>query len=388
VSEFEPTRATVPSFLPPVRSDSFAPDPELEAALSAENPFPREGLPSGFRMRHDAHYVDQLTSSRGAAPHVRLLPLADLDSARAIDAREIEPLVKSIKKHGVLQPLHVRPRAGRFELIAGHRRRAAAAAAGLTEVPCLVHQVDETKARAIADADNLRIVDAAAIATLADTGLLDVPASGLAELSQSFSAIGSCLHLLGERDTVLRDRVALDLIRTEVHRAGRLVRCLHALRQDPALSEAPVSLASIVDHVVEGFAAEARLSGITLDVDATRELQTVRADAEWLTVGVSGALGGMLALVQQTKHASLELRVGASSSGASVMFEIEQHATSVPVWAQGRFFDAQWTDRPGGYQAAAELAAAKRVAELHRGGVELVPGDRGGCRLVMLLPTV
>ena len=29
--------------------------------LSAENPFPREGLPPGFRMRHDAHYVDQLT---------------------------------------------------------------------------------------------------------------------------------------------------------------------------------------------------------------------------------------------------------------------------------------------------------------------------------------
>ena len=384
MSEFERTRASVPPFVPPVRSDSFAPDAELEAALSAENPFPREGLPPGFRMRHDAHYVDQLTSSRGTAPHVRLLPLGDIDTARPIDSREIEPLVKSIKKHGVLQPLHVRPRAGRFELIAGHRRRAAAAAAGLVDVPCIVHQVDETRARAIADADNLRIADAS---SLADTGLSDVPASGLAELSQSFSAIGSCLHLLGDRDTALRDRVALDLIRTEVHRAGRLVRCLHALRQDPALVEAPISLASIVDHVVEGFAAEARLSGVTLDMDASRDLQTVRADADWLTVGISGALGGMLALVQQVKHASLDLRVGSSSSGSSVMFEIEQHATSVPVWAQARFFDALWTDRPGGYHAAVELAAAKRVAELHRGGVELVSGDRGGCRLVMLLPT-
>ncbi len=200
MSEFERTRASVPPFVPPVRSDSFAPDAELEAALSAENPFPREGLPPGFRMRHDAHYVDQLTSSRGTAPHVRLLPLGDIDTARPIDSREIEPLVKSIRKHGVLQPLHVRPRAGRFELIAGHRRRAAAAAAGLVEVPCIVHQVDETRARAIADADNLRIADAS---SLADTGLSDVPASGLAELSQSFSAIGSCLHLLGDRDTAL-----------------------------------------------------------------------------------------------------------------------------------------------------------------------------------------
>ena len=52
-------------------------------------------------------------------------------------------LVKSIQKLGVLQPLLVRPRAGRFELIAGARRLAAAAAAALTEVPCLVHQADD-----------------------------------------------------------------------------------------------------------------------------------------------------------------------------------------------------------------------------------------------------
>ena len=75
---------------------------------------------------------------------------------------------------------------------------------------------------------------------------------------------------------------------------------------------------------------------------------------------------------------------------------------SVPTWAQPRFFDVAWIDRPGGYQAAAELAAAKKVIALHRGGIEVLPGDRGGCRragvpaavidggcrLVMLLPTV
>jgi len=74
-------------------------------------------------MRHDAHYVDQLTS-RTIGPQVRLIPIGDIDVARPGEARDLAALVKSIQKFGVLQPLLVRPRAGRFELIAGARRLA------------------------------------------------------------------------------------------------------------------------------------------------------------------------------------------------------------------------------------------------------------------------
>ncbi len=86
-------------------------------------------FPAGFRMRHDAHYVDQLTS-RTIGPQVRLIPIGDIDVARPGEARDLAALVKSIQKFGVLQPLLVRPRAGRFELIAGARRLAAAAVRG------------------------------------------------------------------------------------------------------------------------------------------------------------------------------------------------------------------------------------------------------------------
>ena len=68
------------------------------------------------------------------------------------------------------------------------------------------------------------------------------------------------------------------------------------------------------------------------------------------------------------------------------MLEIAQQSVTVPAWAVTRFFDVLWTDRPGGYQAAAELAAARKVAELHRGTAEIVPGERGGCRLMLLFP--
>jgi hypothetical protein len=383
VSEFERVRAVVPPFTPPARPEAYLPDDEV-ASTGLDEPFQREGLPPGFRMRHDAHYVDQLTT-RAAAPQVRLIPLRDIDSPRPADDRDLGALARSIGKYGILQPLLVRPRAGRFELIAGMRRLAAASSAGLSEVPCLVHQVDDARARALAESDNLHATGPAVVAT---SPLSDVPAAALSELSQSFSAIGSCLHLLADRETALRDRVALDLVRTEVHRAGRLVRCLTAIAQDPSLSEVELSLSAAFGQVVDGFAPERRLSGATVAVDATDGPFQMRGDPEWLTVGLAGALGGMLALVNGAKAPALQVRLSTSGTRASLMLEIAPQAVTVPAWALGRFFDLTWTDRPGGYQAAAEFAAARKVAEVHRGGAEVIPGDRGGCRLLLLFPTV
>jgi hypothetical protein len=45
----------------------------------------------------------------------------------------------------------------------------------------------------------------------------------------------------------------------------------------------------------------------------------------------------------------------------------------------------QWTDRPGGYQAAVGLAAARRIVDLHEGTLRAGPGGRGGCRLLIRL---
>src|SRR5512144_2976346 len=105
--------------------------------LVPETPAAREGLPPGYRMRHDAHYVDRL--SEPAAPQVQLIRVTDIDGARpnaAAAARDLAPLVGSIRRFGLLQPLLVRRHNGRYNLIAGGRRLAAAVAAGVSEVPC------------------------------------------------------------------------------------------------------------------------------------------------------------------------------------------------------------------------------------------------------------
>jgi hypothetical protein len=115
----------------------------------------REGLPPSFHMRADEHYVDYITSA-GSVPLVQLVAVRDIDGARPIGAIDLGPLVESVASLGVIQPLLVRRRLGRYELITGSKRLAAAIAAGLTEVPCLLQEVDDARAQELADAENLR----------------------------------------------------------------------------------------------------------------------------------------------------------------------------------------------------------------------------------------
>ena len=68
----------------------------------------------------------------------------------------LEELRDSIAQHGVLQPLTVRLRGDRFELIAGERRLRAARLAGLREVPCIVMDVDMEKSGIIALIENIQ----------------------------------------------------------------------------------------------------------------------------------------------------------------------------------------------------------------------------------------
>src|SRR6266566_3545071 len=100
------------------------------------------GLPVTLKMRHDAHYVEQLTSFSGAAVG-RMIPVDKIrpnpDQPRKA-LGELRELTDSIKEKGVLEPLLVRfmPRDDCYHIISGERRYHASRAAGLREVPCIV----------------------------------------------------------------------------------------------------------------------------------------------------------------------------------------------------------------------------------------------------------
>jgi ParB family chromosome partitioning protein len=78
----------------------------------------------------------------------------------AMDKTSLDELTASIKEHGVLQPVLVRPLPGaRYQLIAGERRWRAATAAGLETVPALIEEIDDETALEIAVIENLQRED-------------------------------------------------------------------------------------------------------------------------------------------------------------------------------------------------------------------------------------
>ncbi|MDI6851461.1 MAG: ParB/RepB/Spo0J family partition protein [bacterium] len=69
--------------------------------------------------------------------------------------KNLDPLVESIKKHGVLEPILVKKDGERYQLLAGERRFLAAKKAGLDKVPVRVLEVDEPSTAEIALVENL-----------------------------------------------------------------------------------------------------------------------------------------------------------------------------------------------------------------------------------------
>lgn len=121
----------------------------------------KTGLPDSVKMRHDTHFVELITS-RPSGPRIRMISVDSLDPNPRQARNElgnIDELMLSIKEKGVLEPILVRPRAGRYEIIAGERRYVASKRAGLKEMPCIEMRVEDNEAMEIALVENLQRKD-------------------------------------------------------------------------------------------------------------------------------------------------------------------------------------------------------------------------------------
>ncbi|HTW24248.1 MAG TPA: ParB/RepB/Spo0J family partition protein [Candidatus Baltobacteraceae bacterium] len=123
----------------------------------------RIGLPVTLKMRHDAHYVETLTSFSGASvgrmiPIDKIRPNPDQPRKTIGDVRELSD---SIKEKGVLEPLLVRfvPHEDTYYIISGERRYHASMAAGLHELPCIEKIADDAETLEIALIENLQRKD-------------------------------------------------------------------------------------------------------------------------------------------------------------------------------------------------------------------------------------
>ena len=345
----------------------------------------REGLPSSFRMRADAHYVDLLTS-RAAPPPVRLIGVHDIVRLEPVDAGGLGPLVESIAAHGIVQPLLVRRRGGRYELITGAKRLAAAVAAGLTEVPCLIREVDDERARALAAAENLRLQSDGGQAS-AEAAPATVPALASQEIIDSLATIESCLNLFVDGERPLRELVALSLAKAEAHRARWLVEAYGLLGQKPAIARTRVNASSLMNRALLGLEAEGRLASVKLALAIDDPEGTLHVDERLMSIAVTGAAIAMLGLLQGQGAATLKIRVSNRRAQRQHAIQLSQKKAAPPDMRALVPDGSPIPGWPGGRGASLGLAVARRVMELHGGQVEISAGPRGGCIVTLTLPT-
>jgi ParB family chromosome partitioning protein len=90
---------------------------------------------------------------------IDLIDPSPLQPRGIFDEAKLDELAQSISANGVVQPLIVRPKQNRFELIAGERRWRAAQRAGLTRIPAIVRQVSDDKVLELALIENIQRED-------------------------------------------------------------------------------------------------------------------------------------------------------------------------------------------------------------------------------------
>jgi len=382
VSDFDRVFLRKAPFVP--TRDEAPGDPDVDHRPDGEAPpAGREGLPPTFRMRADAHYVD-LLASRAPVPAVRAIAIKDIAADR-VETGDLAPLVASIKSLGIVQPLIVRRRRGQYELIAGARRLAAASAAGLTEVPCLLREANDERARALAEAENLRAgADApGAVEPAPDTG---VPAIAARQIIDSLATIESCLNLFLVRDRPLRERVAVGLVKAEAHRARWLAEAYSLLGGEPAVVRRTFSAQGLVGRTLQGLEAEGRLSNVKLALTVDEPTRPVSADERLLSVALTGAASAMLGLVQGAADAVIRVRVGTHPATRMLTLQFSQDLVAAPAEIGPAPDGRALPDWPGGHGATLGLAVARRVMALHGGHVEIAAGPRSGCTLTLSLP--
>ena len=135
--------------------------PDFRAAATARlNEERSQGLSQNVLSLLNA---DETTVVRPAA--VRNIPVDKVtpnpnQPRLAMDKAALEDLTNSVREHGVLQPILVRPQPnGHYQLIAGERRWRAAQGAGMQAIPALIEEIDDETALEISVIENLQRED-------------------------------------------------------------------------------------------------------------------------------------------------------------------------------------------------------------------------------------
>ena len=212
----------------------------------------KRGLPVTLKMRHDAHYVDALATSAGN-PIGRMVPIELIDPNPEQPRQlmgDLSELKASIAEKGIIEPLVVRQRGARFQIIAGERRYQAASQLGLRELPVVLRDVDDREIIEIALIENIQRKD---LGAFEEAEAMDVLAKRCGYTHEDLA------KRLGKSRTSVTESLSLTAMPPEVRKLCRLADIssksllLQVVRQQT--SEKMIAL---VEHLTKGGAAATR----------------------------------------------------------------------------------------------------------------------------------
>ena len=182
------------------------------------------------------------------------------------DEESLAELAESIRSYGILLPLTVRRRAGRYELVAGERRLRAARLAGLREVPCVLMDVNMEDAGLIALIENLQ---------RRDLDFLE-EANGIRQLIRMFGmSQEEAARRLGKSQSAVANKLRIlklpeDLLET-LRERGLSERHARALLRLPDDESRRAALGKIIEKDMTVAAAESYIDALLAQKETGEE---------------------------------------------------------------------------------------------------------------------
>lgn len=283
---------------------------------------------------------------------------------------DLDALTGSIRAHGVLQPLLVRDKDSGYEIISGKRRYAAAVAAGLAELPCIVKHASDAEADALAAAENTR----------AGQTRSTLRASVASQLSAAVGdirvGIGSVVRSLGLLPTMRagyeRDIVE-NLVRAQAWRTLWLANTTSFVSSGTLPTGRRRLFPAVIDGIVDAFEPERRLTGLRFDVVHSPTRAVV--DDSLVGLAVTGAIFVTLSILRDVKEPVVSVRTHALDE-RRVALDVTQEQAPVSPELSERFTNRDMS--PGSVDIAIAGVALAHATAAYGGASELSRlGDTG-----------
>ena len=341
----------------------------------------REGLPAGFRMRADAHYVEQLDA--GPAASLRTVDIDAIQTGTAALEPALPSLVDSVRKHGVLEPLLVQHDRRRqlYRLIAGRRRLAAARAAALTHVPCVLHAISDAQAAELTETLRRSTAPSESRASAPPGPISAAPIER--ELDATLNGIASAVALLAASSTSVRTGAA-ELVRIECRRALRLLTALRVVQGEWPVRKVPILASLLVTRAAQAIQEEHRGAGVGHEVRvASTDHVILNGNDELLFAAICNAVASLdvAADARQPRNVALSL---VTDEPAMASIDVHDAGLRLPQSWTASAFDEPWPVDKGA-AAMTLLRAVREIARWH-GGTASMAADDDGARVRITLP--